>query len=163
MLVKIGLRRADVQKESAELVAMDAEIFSTDHFEDWSDYAVSWITKDDEKVGSIGFVPHKTVGPSWEVDEESPGTMWLVSIGIRPKFQGKGIGTAAMHLAIKKVMSEGEFTRMTSNFRVSNQASRRLHESCGFKPVKIIPGYYRDPMEAAEVVEVDFSRRPGII
>lgn len=114
-------------------------------------------------MGSIGFVPHKTVGPSWEVDEESPGTMWLVSIGIRPKFQGQGIGTAAMHLAIEKVMSEGRFTRMTSNFRVSNQTSRHLHERCGFKPIKIIPDYYHDPVEDAQVVEIEFSRRLGII
>lgn len=158
MLVHITLQKADVKSEAAELVAMDTEIFSTDRFTDWSDYTVSWIVKDGEKAGSVAFVPHMTIGPSWDIDAKSPGTLWLVSIGIRPKFQGKGIGTAAMALAIENAMTE-RFNRMTSNFRISNEASRRLHAKCGFKPVKIVPDYYLDPMEDAEVVEIDFSRR----
>jgi GNAT superfamily N-acetyltransferase len=144
-----------METEHAELVEMEAEIFSTYRFEDWSGYTVFWMIVRDCKVGSIAFVSDLTVGPSWDTDSDSPGTLWLVSIGVLPSFQSLGIGTEAMQWMIDWARSH-DFQRLTSNFRFGNVASRRLHTKCGFRSVRVIPNYYPDPTEDAELVEIAF-------
>jgi ribosomal protein S18 acetylase RimI-like enzyme len=155
----VEMREVKLPDEQAELTAMEERIFSTDRFQSWAGYEVFWMIFHDQKVGSIAFVPNLMPGLSWDEDAENQGNLWLVSIGVDPDFQRMEIGTEAMHWLINHARERG-IPRIISNFRVSNHASRRLHQKCGFETVSIIPDYYRDPQEDAELVRFDFTKVP---
>lgn len=150
----ITMVEADPARDKAKLLELEHKIFSTDRFDAWDGYTVFFVVLGEniaEPVGSIAFVPNLTIGKSWDEDAKSPGTLWLVSIGILPEFQGRGIGTDVMRWATSWFRELG-FHRLTSNFRVSNLNSRSLHKKCGFQFAEVVPNYYHDPTEHAQVV-----------
>lgn len=147
---------ADPERDKEELLALQQEIFLTDRFETWTGLKVFFVQLEGEgNVGSVAFAPHFTAGASYDEGISSEGTLWLVDIGIRPAFQRQGLAAKTLEWAKAWALVAG-FWRMTSNFRVSNQASRSLHYNAGFLYDRIIHGYYKNPVEDAQLVEFTF-------
>ncbi len=71
----------------------------------------------------------------------------LLNLAVAPEHRRRGIGrrlvAAALETAAGPVYLE---------VRASNQAARRLYETCGFRPVGIRENYYRNPDEPAIVM-----------
>ena len=149
--MKIELKRADSIVEAGALCAFAAEVFSpSDRFspEDWADYDVFWIYAGDERAGIIALMPHRTCGVSYDLDANAPGCLWITEIMIAPEFQNKGIGTAALTLAVQWARLTG-FAKMSSNCRVGNRASIGLHQKAGFAVTRTIEDYYKGLVEDA--------------
>ena len=152
----VVLQKADPKKDAWQLCAMEARVFPTaDCFEveTWNEFENFFIMRADMKAGLAVFSPNLKPGSSFMADDLDPGAVWLVSILVLPELQRQGIGKEALRQAIEWAKSIG-FSRFHSNFRVSNEASRRLHAACGFAEVGIRPEYYSDPVEDSQVVRL---------
>ena len=152
----VDLWRATLPHDAAALLDFDKRIFGSDTFESaevWQRYKSYWIAADDQRVGAIAIAPDAAPSAhAWEEELHQAGALFLASIGILPEFQGKSYGSQALRLLIRRQCGMG-FGYLISNFRVSNEGSRHLHERAGFTDQKrIIPGYYRNPVEDAMVV-----------
>lgn len=148
------LRRADVndKEEHARLVALDERNFPpADRFEDWRGYEVWWIRCRDYDVGAVaalaGFGPRASFDEDWE----RRGALWVTSIAVDEPYRRKGYAARALGEILRIALRRG-FLCVVSNFRLDNDASRRLHYKVGFEPEAILPGYYCGPSEATEKV-----------
>ncbi len=168
----VTIRRVE-HTEIGLLCELDVKIFSNDGFEspkDWDGLETYFIVIDQEVVGiidqqiigSIAFRHHSDVSESYEA--EYPylhNSLYLTSIGILPEKQAMGLGSMAMvwlvdyarRYGISQRAGDG-FRRIVSNARKSNLPSIKLHLRLGFKIIRVIPGYYKDPNGDAIVFEL---------
>lgn len=70
----------------------------------------------------------------------------VINVGVRQKWQRRGIGQSLMEVLIRETASRG-VTTLFLEVRISNQAAISLYESLGFRQVGLRKGYYQDPME----------------
>lgn len=148
------MRRAGVDEADA-LSEMDARSFAPgDRIVEWDDYVTFWITlaESNKEIGLIALFPNMFPGRDWELANKQIGTVWLTDIVVDSEYRKWGAAQFAVEWAVQWAKARG-FSKMVSNFRVSNHASCRLHEKCGFKYAGIIPEYYHDPVEDAVLVE----------
>lgn len=153
----IELRPADSISEAEALCEMDKKVFlPSDAFDDptmWEDYECFWIIADGEIVGSVAMGLNVEFGGSWEKDDPCPKCLFIVTTGILPEFQRKGIGNYVKQWQID-FARRGGFTRISTNFRKSNVGSLRLNEKFGFKVVGEVADYFSDPDEPSIVMEL---------
>jgi ribosomal-protein-alanine N-acetyltransferase len=70
----------------------------------------------------------------------SQGVVWVATIGVDPRFQRRGIGTALLRACEQQV----KLRRMKLTVRISNQAAVMLYEKEGYRTVDVWKDYYSD-------------------
>lgn len=80
----------------------------------------------------IGFVAGDT--------RSSQGASWIATIGVDPRYQGRGIGRALLKACEARV----PLPRMKLTVRMSNQRAISLYEKEGYRSVDIWKRYYSD-------------------
>lgn len=154
--MEINIRRVRPD-EMGLLCELDVKIFDNDGFDTpdlWEGLEIYFIIINQRVVGSLAFRLHSDVSESYE--GEYPylhNSLYLVSIGILPEKQKRGIGSIAMTWIANHARKHG-FSRIVSNARKSNLPSLRLHQKLGFEITCTFPGYYKDPDEDATVFEL---------
>jgi ribosomal-protein-alanine N-acetyltransferase len=83
---------------------------------------------------------------------------WLVfdeihinNVALRPKFRGRGIGTALLHHVLTEARNLGA-RRATLEVRASNEGARRLYDRLGFYVAGTRRNYYSHPVEDALIL-----------
>ena len=148
--MKTEFRKAEIPKDLRSLVAFDRKVFSlNDSFtpSDWKTCEAYWLLVNDRKVGCCAFVRNS------DIDEPRKGSLYIMTTGILPGFQGKGFGALLKSWQIAFARHHG-FTRIVTNSRESNAAMHALNKRFKFKVVRKIPHYYNSPDEATIVMEL---------
>ena len=155
--MQIEIRPADSIADAEALSALDRRIFPPgDCFADltwWGDCECFWIIVDGQPIGSIALGLDMEFSRSWDEDNPSPGSMYLISVGILPEFQKRSFGSVAMQWLIHYARSKG-FARISTNCRKGDVGSLRLHKKFGFRVVDEVSDYYRNPVETAVVMQL---------
>jgi ribosomal-protein-alanine N-acetyltransferase len=83
---------------------------------------------------------------------------WLVfdeihinNVAMRPRFRGRGIGTALLHHVLDEATRLGA-RRATLEVRASNEGARRLYQRLGFYVAGTRRNYYSNPVEDALIL-----------
>lgn len=84
--------------------------------------AVCW---GDEVAGRVEWF-----ASAWGRPETS--SCWTIAIGLRPAFQGRGIGTAAQRLLVDYLFAHTRHDRIQAFTDVENRAEQRALEKAGF-------------------------------
>jgi len=151
--VNIEFRRVALPGELNDLLDFDRLIFGafpSDLFgpEDWKGYESYWMLVDGIRVGCTAFQPD--VDYDWE---PRPGSLYIVSTGVLPEFQGQGLGRSQKEWQIEYARRH-DFSAIVTNMRRSNTRIIQLNKSLGFKVRGLHDGYYQNPEEAAIVMEL---------
>lgn len=119
----------------------------------WEGLETFLIFNEGAAIGSIALRHNTDVSEQGYEDDyiERAGSMYLVSIGVLPEWQGNGIGKVAMAWLVDYGREQG-FERIVSNARSSNQRSINLHVAIGFRITKTIPNWYGS--EGTEIFEL---------
>lgn len=72
----------------------------------------------------------------------------IISIAVIPEARRKGIGTSLMVNAMKALKEYYKVDEYYLEVRVSNYPAINLYKKLGFKPVRILKGYYVDGEDA---------------
>jgi ribosomal protein S18 acetylase RimI-like enzyme len=67
---------------------------------------------------------------------------WIVTVGVLPEYQGRGIGRALLSSAERALLSSVVYSKLT--VRRSNARAIALYDRCGYRWVSTIRGYYHD-------------------
>ena len=70
----------------------------------------------------------------------SEGISWIATIGVDPRYQRRGIGSALLRLCEER----STLPRLRLTVRMSNQAAIGLYEKEGYRTVDIWRRYYND-------------------
>jgi len=154
--VKIDIVRAEDALEAVELAALEARMFRpADRLtaEDWKEYEAFWILADMQTAGSIALGLNMNFSGFFDKDMSEQGCLYLVSTGILPEFQGRGIGNIVKRWEVEWARTH-RFTRISTNCRASNTGSLRLNQKFGFKIIGEVPNYYEAPIESAIAMEL---------
>jgi len=68
-----------------------------------------------------------------------------LDIFLAPRFQGRGLGPAALRLAARWLIDERGHHRLTIDPARENERAIRAYESVGFRPVGVLRRYERAP------------------
>ena len=71
---------------------------------------------------------------------QSSGVEWIATVGVDPRYQRRGIGTALMRAVEQQV----KLPYMKLTVRMSNQAAIAMYEKLGYHSNDIWKGYYND-------------------
>jgi ribosomal protein S18 acetylase RimI-like enzyme len=151
--MKVEFKRVNVPDEIEALCEFDRKAFASfpaDLFdpEEWAEYESYWMTVDGNTVGCSAFV-HDV-----DYDEQPrPKCLYIMSTGVLPEFQGRGLGAQQKQWQIEYARERG-FEIIVTNMRESNTRIIRLNKKLGFTTRELVPGYYSDPEEAAIVMEL---------
>lgn len=151
--MKIEFLKAKIPDEIEALCEFDRKAFASfpgDLFdpEDWATYESYWMIVDGEIVGCSAFV-HDV-----DYDEKpKPKSLYIISTGVLPEFQGRGLGAKQKEWQIEYARGRG-FDVIVTNMRESNIRIIRLNEKFGFKIREIAPAYYSEPEERALVMQL---------
>lgn len=158
------------QGELKKLAKLDLRMFNMEDafgVDDWrecDDGAIFWVLFRGRRIGSIAFGLNVEVGDSFKEEETpSPGSLYLVSTALIPRYQGRGIGTFLKSWEIQWARKHG-FDRICTNCRASNAGSLRLNKKFGFRVTGRKPRYYKKPVEDAIVLKLRLTpkkRRPA--
>jgi len=149
----IEFRKAKIPDELDALQQLDQKIFAEfpdDWFDidDWREFESYWMIEDGIVVGCSAFI-HNV-----DYDEAPrPGCLYIVTTGVLPEIQGRGLGTEQKRWQISYASAHG-FTCIVTNMRRSNHRIIRLNRSIGFKDRIIVPDFYDGPAEDAVVMEL---------
>jgi ribosomal protein S18 acetylase RimI-like enzyme len=126
--------------------AYPADLYSPDA---WRKLEPYWMVVDGKTVGCSAFRFHSDYDGSPRC-----GTISISTTGVLPEFQNRGFGRLQKEWQIEHAKLNG-FSRMVTCVRESNERIIRLNKKLGFKTLRLYPEYYKDPEEAAIVMELD--------
>ncbi len=72
----------------------------------------------------------------------------LMTLAVLPQWRGRGVGGALVDALIEAARERG-MRAIFLEVRASNQAARALYGSRGFTDLRVVPDYYRNPVEDA--------------
>lgn len=101
-------------------------------------FSHNFVLEDQEIMGYVGI---------WITYEQSQ----ITTIGIRPQYQGQGLGRLLMEKSIEFAKRQG-CEVMSLEVRVSNTKAISLYESLGFEKKAIRKNYYQDNHEDADLM-----------
>jgi ribosomal protein S18 acetylase RimI-like enzyme len=147
-------RAARLPQELRSLVNFDRRVFPPgDVFPPsyWRELDSWWMLVNGVKVGCSAFAPHV----DFRDGEPEPlqGSLYIASTGIHPAWQGRGFGSMLKAWQVCYARQYG-FHRIVTNTRKRNAAMIRLNRKFHFRTIRTTPGYYRDPKDAAVVMEL---------
>lgn len=142
------MRIAIIPTDDVQLLSeLDKRMFNDyDAFEpeDFLDYACFLVQIDGEFIGSVVLQDNFTVGTGFDGKETAElGTLYIVSTGIIPQYQGRGIGKIVKAWEVGYARGRG-FKRVVTNVRQNNQRAINLNNRFGFVSTRTIPNYYDD-------------------
>jgi ribosomal protein S18 acetylase RimI-like enzyme len=150
--INIEFRRTVLPDEVEALCHFDRKVFGSypdDLFspEDWAELESYWVITDGITVGCVA------LKRDVDYDEEpKPGSLYIESTGLLPKYQRQGYGAKIKEWQIDYAKKHG-FKVIVTNARESNIASVRLNQRFGFTICDTVPDYYSNPDESATVME----------
>ena len=150
-------RAARLPQELRSLVNFDRRVFPRgDVFAPsyWRELESWWMIVDGVKVGCSAFALH--VDFRGDVTEHMQGSLYIASTGIHPAWQGLGFGSMLKAWQVCYARQHG-FHRIVTNTRRKNTAMICLNRKFHFRTIHTTPGYYRDPRDAAVVMELRLS------
>src|SRR5215207_297068 len=95
----------------------------------WSDVIRLKAVEDHEMVGFVASDPRP-----------AQGVGWIATIGVDPRYQGRGIGRALLRACEEQM----KFPRSKLTVRISNDRAISLYEKEGYRTVDIWKRYYHD-------------------
>ncbi len=156
--MEIEIRRALLPADIDALCALDREVFAEDAFDEdeWESLEAYWLIANGMRAGCAAFVPNTDFQE--DLNEEDfnpplPGSLYIVSTGIRPDLRGKGLGEWLKRWEIKHARDNG-FTRIVTNCRASNTPIIRLNEKVGFHIIRTLQKEYYPDGEPTTVMEL---------
>ena len=152
----IEFKEAVLPPELDDLLEFDRKVFAEfpeDLFteEDWAQYHSYWMFADGVKVGCSAFQYHADID-----GEPRPRCLYIVSTGILPEYQGKGLGRKQKEWQIEHARKNG-FRSIVTNMREGNQRIIQLNKALGFRFRGKVPDYYTAPVEPAIVMELSLA------
>ena len=134
--------RKATEKDLDEILVIENEVmplpwsFCSFHEAAISDHTLFLVAEADD--GIAGYIVMYLMQPEAE----------LPDIVIKESYQGHGIGTELLRLAIEE-LKERTFTDIFLEVRVSNAAAIRVYEKLGFKEIGTRKSFYKNPVEDA--------------
>ena len=162
--MKTEFREAMLPRELRSLVAFDGKVFNrSDRFpaSDWAGYKSFWLIVENKKVGCCAFMEHVDFQHDTRADGVNPerkGSLYIVTTGILPSYQGRGFGSLLKAFQIAYAKTNG-FTRLITNTREKNAAMIALNHKYRFRVLRTTPRYYSEPTDATVVMELRLKRR----
>lgn len=155
-------RKAVLPFDLRSLAAFDRKVFPSDHFpiDQWRTYESYWLLVNKRRVGCCAFERHVDFTDDIREDGANvprPGSLYIASTGVLPKFQGTGFGQLMKCWQITYARLQG-FERIVSNTRKRNARMLALNKKFGFRIVRTTPRYYSDPTDATVVMELLLNR-----
>ena len=152
--MSIEFEKAVLPDDIDALMAMDRRIFGNypaDLFsaETWQKLESFWMVRDGERIGCSAFLE----GTDYE-GKLRPGCLYIMTTGVVPELQGQGYGEKQKAWQIEHARKNG-FKSIAAETRQSNHRMIALNKKAGFREVKVVPGYYQEPEEAAVVMELE--------
>ncbi len=93
-----------------------------------------------EVVRLKAVVDHEMVGFVAGDPRPAQNAGWIATIGVDPRYQGQGIGTALLRACEEQL----KFPTVKLTVRISNQRAIALYEREGYRTVDIWKKYYND-------------------
>ena len=157
--MRTEFRKARTGDELASLLTFDRKVFSAaDRFpvEYWKRVHSYWMLIDGVKAGCCAF--EKNVDFQEDQREDGmnprlPGSLYIATTGILPRFQGRGFGRLLKSWQIAYAIDDG-FDRIVTNTRRRNKAMVHLNKSFRFEVIRVTPRYYSEPTDATVVMEL---------
>jgi len=87
------------------------------------------------------------------------GEAEILNLAVKRGYRRLGVGTALMEAMLVQCERSG-CAKVFLEVRESNRAAIRFYDRLGFREVGVRAGYYRDPVEAALVLEKVTQREP---
>jgi ribosomal protein S18 acetylase RimI-like enzyme len=149
----IRFRKVKIPAELEDLCEFDRRIFHAfpgDIFtrEEWASYESYWMMANGRKIGCSAFLLHN------DFDERPRrGSLHIMSTGILPELQGRGLGKKQKLWQIKYAKKHG-FKAIVTNMRQSNTPILKLNLELGFNIRGYVRNFYEGPKEAAVVMEL---------
>ena len=140
------IRRLQAE-DSAELVSIvssapEAAEWTADNYEKLSrsGESVSFVHETEGRI--TGFILGRRISEEAEV----------LNLAVRPEKRKKGIGGSLLHAALEELRREG-VARIYLEVRESNGGAKSFYQRHGFVVTGVRPKYYREPDEAAVLME----------
>lgn len=162
--MKTEFREALLPRELRSLVAFDRRVFSrSDRFpsSDWASYKSFWLIVENKKIGCCAFLENVDFQHDSRADGVNPrrkGSLYIVTTGILPSFQGRGFGSLLKSFQVAYANRNG-FTRIITNTRETNAAMIALNQKYDFQVLRTTPRYYSEPAASTVVMELRLKRR----
>jgi len=160
---KILFRRASLLRDRDALVAFDRKVFGTDAFdpEEWDDYEAYWMIANGERIGCCAFKPDVDLRDHQRDSPPLLGSLYIVSTGILPEYQGKGFGEHFKRWQIGWAQQNG-FWQIVTNSRKSNRPMIALNQKVGFRLAwTSTRNYCYLPAEKAVAMKLILPKRKG--
>jgi [ribosomal protein S18]-alanine N-acetyltransferase len=126
-----------------------------------SPQAVFWTEASVKEVlewkGSLGMVI-ETAGrvAGFLIGRQTIEEAEVLNLAVAPGNRGKGTGGALLRAVVEEFQARGA-KRVYLEVRESNEAGISFYEKHGFLPVGRREGYYREPIEAAVIMQKRFA------
>lgn len=145
-----GISVSPLGPEHAQAVAaLDREVFAGDAWPEvlvreelqspWGTYLGVW---DEGKLVAYGGIKGDLEGD-------------LMTLGVKESWRGRGLGRAISAALIDAAHKRG-MRALVLEVRAGNEPAVRLYTDLGFVALGVIPRYYRDPVEDAVLMRLDF-------
>lgn len=150
---RIRFKKIDLPTELKDLVRFDEKIFPPGQGQgdidksEWKNFENYWMLANGKRVGCGSL----QIGVDYDGTKKR-GYIYIVTIGILPKYEGRGFGTEFTRWQVRYALTHGFFTIVT-NTRKSNCRMRAIYERLGFKLRRFVKRYYSQPVESAIVME----------
>lgn len=95
--------------------------------EEW----ITWVTDDDEFRPDLSLLAYDDGGP---VGFIVCGEMWIVQMGVRPEWRGRGLASALLVEVLRRFRAEG-CDRVLLDVNVNNPGAARVYARLGFEVV----------------------------
>ncbi len=135
-----------------EVLAIERACFSTP----WSRLSFQFDVHAQDACCLVARLGEKLVGFAigWFVLDE----LHIHNLAVHPQYRRKGFGNRLLRVLLSHAKERG-IGRATLELRLSNQVARELYQKHGFRMAAIRRGYYRQPIEDALLMVLDFN--PG--
>jgi ribosomal protein S18 acetylase RimI-like enzyme len=154
--MKTEFRKAILPDELGSLLAFDRKIFpNADRFDRdyWKICESYWLLVGKTKVGCCAFEKNVDFHDELGNAPRRKGSLYISTTGILPRFQQQGFGALLKSWEVAYARYH-EFNRIITNCRKRNVRMIALNRQFGFKVVRTIPRYYREPTDAAVFMEL---------
>jgi ribosomal protein S18 acetylase RimI-like enzyme len=162
--MRTEFRKVIISREIRKLLTFDQQVFpKSDRFSEqaWRKYESYWMIINGVTVGCCAFHAHMTFRRDISgdaLDQPMRGSLYITTTGVLPKYQGLGLGRLLKSWQIAFARYHG-FGRVVTNTRSRNSRMIALNKEFNFRIVRVTPGFYSRPTDAAVVMELRLAAR----
>ncbi|MFA5417092.1 MAG: ribosomal protein S18-alanine N-acetyltransferase [Bacteroidales bacterium] len=126
------------------IMEIESEGFGPDAF---GERQMKYLMKSATSLFYVAETQHTLIGYVILLMRKNSHQMRIYSIAVSSLLRGKGIGQYLMDFTLKTAQNWSK-SSLKLEVRTTNTSAIQLYERNKFKPVKIIPDYYRDGCDA---------------